>query len=162
LIDPNKKEKLFMETVAQHNQWLGVIARNNAPGDSWEDLEQEIRIAFWRSLDWYDGSNSSLGTWFHSVARNTVREFARKNHNARKGDERNYPKSIYVEQARDELRIVEDFIETLGELDRQVFTMYLDNCSYAEMSAAIGMEEATLRKRVSRIKMQFKAEYNGI
>jgi RNA polymerase sigma factor (sigma-70 family) len=161
LISPGEKERLLEETLAQHRQCLGVIARNNAPGDSWQDLEQEIRIAFWKSLDRYDGSSSSLGTWFYSVAMNTAREFRRKNRNGKKNEERVDPNSAFAEQDRDELKVVEDFIGSLGGLDREIFTMYLDDYSYAEMSSAIGMDEANLRKRMSRIKGQFKARYNG-
>jgi DNA-directed RNA polymerase specialized sigma24 family protein len=39
--------------------------------------------------------------------------------------------------------------------------MYLDCLSYAEMSAALGVDEVNLRKRISRIKEQFKARYKG-
>jgi DNA-directed RNA polymerase specialized sigma24 family protein len=47
----------------------------------------------------------------------------------------------------------------MGELDRQVFSMYLENFSYADMSSALGVNEVNLRKRVSRIKEQLKAQY---
>jgi len=40
--------------------------------------------------------------------------------------------------------------------------MYLDDISYREMSAKIGIDEANLRKRLSRVKEQFKAVYGGI
>jgi RNA polymerase sigma factor (sigma-70 family) len=162
VIDPREKERLFEEVIAGNDRWLGVVARNNAPIDSWQDLEQEIRIAFWQSLDSYGGEISDLGKWFFSVARNTAKEFRRQNHRTRKRDEGVYPNPVFVEQDRDELRIVEEFTGTLGELDRQVFTMYIDDLSYAEMSAALGVDEANLRKRMSRIKEQFKAKYQGL
>ncbi len=73
MIDPLEKDRLFEEALAMSSQWLSVIARNNAPNNDWEDLEQEIRIAFWKSLDSYDGQSSSLGTWLYSVAMNTAR-----------------------------------------------------------------------------------------
>jgi RNA polymerase sigma-70 factor (ECF subfamily) len=161
VIDRREKERLFKDTVAKNTQWLGVIARNNAPRGSWQDLEQEIRIAFWKSLDSYDGERSSPNTWFHSIARNTAEGFQRKNRNSRKRDERVYPNPVFVEQDRDQLRIVEEFIRTLGELDQQVFTMCLDDLSYEEMSAVVGVSEVNLRKRMSRIKEQFKAKYIG-
>ncbi len=160
MIDPQEKERLFEETIARNNRWLGVIARNNAPIDTWEDLEQEILMAFWESLDTYR-ERSSLGTFFFSVAKNTAKEFRRKNHNAKKRDESFYPNPVFVELDRDPLRAVEEFRATLGGLDRQVFTLYLDDFSYAEMSAALGVDEVNLRKRLSRIKEQFKANYQG-
>jgi RNA polymerase sigma factor (sigma-70 family) len=159
VIDPREKERLFEEAITRNNGWLGVIARNNAPINSRQDLEQEIRMAFWKSLGSYDGESSALGTWFFSVARNTAKKFRNKNHKMKKADEAVYPNTVFVEQDRDQIRIVEEFTVMLGELDRQVFTMYLDYLSYAEMSAALGVDEANLRKRVSRIKEQFKTKY---
>ena len=160
MIDPREKERLFEEAIAEYRGYLGVIARNNAPIDSWQDLEQEIRIAFWTSLDSY-AERSSLGTFFFSVARNTARQFRCKNRNTRKRDEGVYPNPVFVEQDRDPLRVVEEFTAMLGELDRRVFIMYLDDLSYAEMSAALGVDEVKLRKRLSRIKEQFKTIYQG-
>jgi DNA-directed RNA polymerase specialized sigma24 family protein len=72
-----------------------------------------------------------------------------------------YPNSIIVEQERDQIKIIEEFTGKLGELDRQVFTMYIDDISYADMSAALGCNEVNLRKRVSRIKEQFKKQFIG-
>ena len=161
MIDAREKERIIEELFAENSHWLGVISRNNAPGDSRQDLAQEIRIALWKSLDQYDGASSSIGTWFYSVARNTAREFKRKNHNSRKRDERVYPSLDFVEQEHDPLRVTEDFIETLGERDRQVFSMFIENLTYAEMSAATGADEANLRKRISRIKERFKQIYGS-
>ena len=158
MIDPREKERLFEEAIAKNKRWLGFIARNNAPYSSWEDLQQEIRIAFWKSLDRYK-NHSSLETFFFSVAKHAAIKFRRKNQSARKRDEGVYPHPVLVEQDRDPLRVVEEFTAMLGELDRQVFTMHLDDLSYAEMSAALGIDEVNLRKRLSRIKEQFKANY---
>jgi DNA-directed RNA polymerase specialized sigma24 family protein len=37
--------------------------------------------------------------------------------------------------------------------------MYFDNLGYAEISAVLGVNEVNLRKRMSRIKEQFKTIY---
>lgn len=160
MVDPGEKERLFEETVAQNMHWLRIMAKNNASADNWQDLEQEILIALWRSLDRFS-SRSSLETWLYSLARNTAKDFKRRNHNVRERDRRVYPNPGFVEQNHDEMRIVADFIETLNALDRQLFIMYLDDTGYAEMSSATGIDEANLRKRMSRMKEQFKTWYNG-
>jgi RNA polymerase sigma factor (sigma-70 family) len=161
VIDPREKDRLFEETITRNNGWIGFLARNNAPINSWQDLEQEIRIAFWESMDSYDVERSSLETWFFSAAKNTVKKFIDKNNKTKKRDEAVYPNPVFVEQDRDELRIIEEFTRTLGKLDRQVFTMYIDDLTYAEMSVALSVDEANLRKRMSRIKEQFKEIYRG-
>ena len=106
-------------------------------------------LAYWRFAI-YDGKSSSLDTWFFSVAQNTVRDFRRTIQNIRKREEAAYPNAVFVEQEWDQIGIVKEFTEKLTDFDRQVFTMYL-NSSYAEMSTVLGVNEANLRKRVSRI-----------
>jgi DNA-directed RNA polymerase specialized sigma24 family protein len=47
--DRREKERLFRETVAKYTQWLGGIARNNAPKGSCQDLQREIFMSLWKS-----------------------------------------------------------------------------------------------------------------
>jgi RNA polymerase sigma factor (sigma-70 family) len=159
MIDPREKERLFEKIITENDWWLGVIARSNAPINSCEDLEQEIRIAFWKSFNSYSGDIPNLEKRFFSVAINTAKQFTRKNSRMRKREEVVYPNPVLVEQDRDLAKIIEEFTEKLGELDRKVFNMYLDALSYADMSAALDIAEANLRKRVSRIKEQLKTQY---
>jgi RNA polymerase sigma-70 factor (ECF subfamily) len=159
MIDSREKIRQFEETIDKNSQWLDVVSRKNAPIDSRQDLKQEILLAFWKSLNCHDGKGSCLDTWFSSVIRNTIKDFRRKNRRMRKRDEDTYPNPDFVEQDRDPLRIVDEFSGKLGELDRQIFTMHFDDLSYAEISAALGVNEVNLRKRMSRIKEKFKTIY---
>ncbi len=161
MIDPREKQQLFEDIIAENDEWLDFIARNNAPIDSREDLKQQIGMAFWESLIPYEGEISNIGNRFFSVAINTTKKFRRYNHRMRKREEGLYPNPVLVEQDRDLPRIIEEFKGKLGELDRQVFTMHLDCLSYPEMSEALGIAEVNLRKRMSRIKEQFIKKYEG-
>jgi RNA polymerase sigma-70 factor, ECF subfamily len=163
LIDSHEKETLFEKLVAENSRWLRIIARQNARDDTWQDLEQEILLALWRSLDRYE-QRSNLATWFYAVAINTAKDFKRKKRNAER------PRGVmaaapYANRHRgassDAVEIAEEFARSLSDLDRCVFQMFLDDLSYREMSEATGADEANLRKRVSRIKEQFKARYDG-
>ena len=82
MIDPGEKEKVIEGIMAQSSQWIRVLAKGSASGDSWQDLEQEIYMALWQSLDRFEG-RSGLSTWVYAVAQNTVKNFSRKNHNNR-------------------------------------------------------------------------------
>ena len=68
---------------------------------------------------------------------------------------------VFVEQERDQIGIIEEFKSKLGPLNRKIFTLYLDSPGYAKMSSDLGVNEVVLRKRVSRIKAQFKTIYQG-
>ena len=145
MMDPREKKRLFEEILAKNDCWLSGIARHNAPLDSCEDLEQEIRIDFWKSLDSYDGEISHLEKRFFAVAINRAKAFRRSNYRMQKREKAVYPNPVFVEQDRDLLRFIEEFAGRLGELDRQIFKMRLDALSIAEVN---------LRKRMSRIKEQ--------
>jgi RNA polymerase sigma-70 factor, ECF subfamily len=160
VIDPREKKRIFEDIIAENDAWLSFIARNNAPIDSCEDLKQEILMAFWESLDSYR-ERSKLKTFLFSVARHTAIDFRRNNHTMKKREKNLYANAnpVFVEQDRDLLRIIEEFMGKLAELDRQIFTMHLDALSYPEMSEALGIAEVNLRKRISRIKEQFLSRY---
>ena len=159
MIDPREKERLFEVIIKENDWWLNIIARNNAPIDSRQDLKQGILLAFWKSLDSYDGESSGLRTWLFAVAKHTAKNFRNKNYKMKKCDEAVDSNSGFVEQGRDQPRIIEKFTGKIGELDRQAFSIYLENFSYADMSSALGVDEVNLRKRMSRIKEQLKAQY---
>jgi RNA polymerase sigma factor (sigma-70 family) len=161
MIDSLEKDRLFKELLAEYGWWLDLVVRNNAPINSSEDLEQEIRMAFWKSLEAYDGQISGLAKRFFSVAINIANNFKRRDKRMRKNDECLYPDSLIVEQERDQIGIIEEFKSKLGKLNRKIFTLYLDSPDYAKMSSDLGVNEVTLRKRVSRIKAQFKTIYQG-
>ncbi len=156
MIDPQEKERLFEETIGWSNGWISRIAQKYAPTNSCEDLEQEIRLAFWKRLDSCDEKVSPLRKTFYSIAGIIALKFKRKNRRMQKREEGLYSNSVYVEQERDQTSIIEEFTGKLEKLDRQIFTMYLKDSSYPEMSLVLGVNEVNLRKRMSRIKKKFK------
>ena len=117
-------------------------------------------MAFWKSLDRFNG-RSSLETWAYALALNTIKDFRRKNHRARRRDELIRNNHFWAEQRSAKSLISDDFTESLSGLDRKVFLLYLEDIGFQKMSEEIGIGEAALRKRVSKIREQFKANYNG-
>jgi RNA polymerase sigma-70 factor (ECF subfamily) len=161
LVERADKQRLFEQIVAENNRRLRIIARNNSPFDQRKDLEQEILLALWTSLDRFEG-RSSLTTWFYRVAINTACAFNRRNLYRRMESATlvaEEPATYGNWQNRDPIQILEEFVQSLGELDRNVFLMYLDDVPYREMSQAVQIDEANLRVRVSRMKKQFESRY---
>jgi RNA polymerase sigma-70 factor (ECF subfamily) len=163
LVERAEKQRLFEQIVAENNRRLRIIARNNSSIDQYKDLEREILLALWMSLDRFEG-RSSLTTWFYRVAINTACAFNRRNRQ-RRMDSATFvaeePATYGNWQNRDPIEILEEFVRSLGELDRNVFLMYLDDLSYREMSETIQIDEANLRVRVSRLEKQFESRYIG-
>jgi RNA polymerase sigma-70 factor, ECF subfamily len=163
LVERSDKQKLFEQILEENRKSLRIIARNSADGSNYQDLEQEILMALWKSLDLYKG-RSNLKTWFYGVATNVVCNFARSNRYQRLESGMaiaEEPATYSNGHNRDELQILEEFIRSLDELDRMVFLMYLDKVDYHEMAEAINGDEAYMRVRVNRIKKQFETQYIG-
>jgi len=157
------KQTLFEQILEENKSRLHMVARANATADFCPDLEQEILLALWSSLDRYEG-RSSLKTWFYRVAFNTVSNFLRRNHRRIREtclSEADEPATCNSGHNRDPLAILEEFTRSLGELDRIVFVMYLDNFSYSEMAEALKADEANLRVRMSRVKKLYESRYVG-
>jgi RNA polymerase sigma factor (sigma-70 family) len=81
LIDSLEKENLFASIVAENSRWLRIIARQNPRDETWHDLEQDILLALWRSIDRYE-QRSNLATWLYAIAINRAKDFKRKKQNA--------------------------------------------------------------------------------
>jgi len=159
-MNPGEKESFIEIILDKKGEWLRMMAKTFATSESWQDLEQEIFMALWESLDEFSG-RSSVDTWVYAIVRNTAIDFYRREHSLRKSDECLYPSPGFTEQDHGGTWAIEEFVNTLGDSDRQVFMMYLDDIGYREMSSQTGVDEATLRKRLSRLKEQFKARYDG-
>ncbi len=163
MTEKTDRQTLFEKILEENKSRLRIISRANANSDCYLDLEQEILLALWNSLDRYEG-RSSLRTWFYGVASNTVSNFLRRNRKISRETELTVaqePATCSNGHNRDPMAILEEFTRSLNELDRIVFVMYLDNFSYSEMSEAIKVEEANLRVRISRVKKQYESRYVG-
>ena len=158
------KEDLFDRVLRESEKRLILIARSYAPGDSSRDLLQEIVLQLWRGLDRYEGK-SSLATWVYRVALNTACNFHRQHRRSfetsLEAQLQNNACALTSSQNLDEIQILEDFIGSLGELDRDIFLMYVDGLSYREISDVVALDEAHLRVRISRLRRKFTERYIG-
>jgi RNA polymerase sigma factor (sigma-70 family) len=163
LVERSDKQKLFEQILEENRKSLRRIARSSADGSNYQDLEQEILLALWKSLDVYEG-RSNLKTWFYSVATKVVRKFARRNCYKRLescmaiAEE---PATYGNDHNLDPIKMLDDFVRSLDEMDRMVFLMRLDEVSYREIAETMNGNEAYMRVRANRIKKQFETLLNG-
>ena len=55
--------------------------------------------------------------------------------------------------------MLNEFAESLPDVERSLFTMYLSNLSYQEIAESAGISEINLRVKLSRLKNQFEQRY---
>jgi len=161
---PDAKQRLFEEVVAANQRRIMAIARSYAPPSERPDLCQEILLQMWKGLDGFKGK-STPSTWVYRVALNTAITFRRKNSHrvepsASSLDDCGYdpvaPPSIATE-----IVVLEDFLHSLGKIDRAVFLLYLEDLSYQDISDVTGLTENHVGVRINRLKRTFIQRYCG-
>lgn len=154
---PHELEQQFDCALKQYGAAIRRIARiyGRAAGDE-DDLQQEILVAVWRGLPKFRG-DSSLGTWVYRVALNTALQHRRK--------QRRRPllepasdtlaSSDRADDSRQE-RVLLEFIDTLGPLDRAILLLYMDGRTHAEIGEVTGLSVTAVGVRIHRVKQAFK------
>lgn len=154
-------EKEFEKHIRDHELLIHKVCRMYAftlPDK--EDLFQEIVIQLWRSYQKFKG-NSSLSTWMYRVALNTAITGLRKKRNFITSYEPSeLPVTIsdeYIGQkADDQLHEMYIAIEKLNQIEKAIVMLYLEDQSYEEMQDILGINEGTLRVKMTRIKEKLR------
>ena len=154
------RQESFLQLVRDNRARLRRICRAYADDREEEgDLFQEILLEAWRSLPSYEGE-ARIDTWLYRVALNTAlgRERRRQVRSEARLDEEDPVMGATVprpdEQMAEKRRMERLYaaIDRLGEMDRALVLMYLDEHSYAEMSEVLGITENYVGVKLHRIK----------
>ena len=122
-----------------------------------EDLFQEVLIALWQGLDSFRGE-SALRSWIYRISLNTCISTERKKR--RQADSVRLDMSINLfSDSDDESRqaqMLRERIGRLGVFDRAIILLWLENLSYEEIGAIVGITAKNVSVRLFRIKEQLR------
>ena len=150
-------EKEFTKAVRDHKDTIYMacymFSKDNAEV---EDLYQEILINLWRSLPSFEG-RSSLKTWIWRISLNTCISIDRKKRRRSKLP-LEMDIDLYNDADRDtrQIKLLHERINRLGPFDRAIILLWLENMSYEEIGAIVGISEKNVSVRLYRIKEQLK------
>lgn len=156
--------QVFQELVEQHRGILFKVAKAYCPNEEeQQDLVQEMMIQIWQSLQRYD-PRYKISTWLYRIALNVAISHFRKNkvHQRKQGTlQGQTPLSEDSDQPEKEqqLRLLEQFIEELKELDKALMVLYLEDRSYAEIAEIIGISVSNVATKIGRIKDKLKQRF---
>lgn len=158
------KEVFFREIAGSHKGIFFKVARTYSadPGEQ-EDLLQEILIQVWKSVDKYNDSYA-LSTWLYRISINTAISYYRKHSrtnqaNIRVESESGYGGTPADNREQERISLLMKFISELGEVDKAIMLLYLEEKTHAEMAAILGFSVSNIGTRIGRIKEKLKTRF---
>jgi RNA polymerase sigma factor (sigma-70 family) len=119
------------------------------------DLFQEVLINLWKGIDSFK-SQSNIRTWIYRVALNTCISAERKK------KVKTVPLEMEVNFFEDsdedtlQVKMLHDRINKLQPFDKAIVLLWLENISYDEIGAIVGISTTHVASRLFRIKEKLK------
>lgn len=153
----------FLNMVKAHQGLLHKICNlyeSNA-GDR-EDLFQEMVLQLWKSFSSFR-QEAKISTWIYRIALNTALSSIRK---SKQRVPVSYPEWIPYEASdekqdgaqEEQFRFLYQAITRLTEIERALVMLYLEDKSYDEMEAIMGISSGALRVKMNRIKEKLREQ----
>ena len=155
-------ELKFTQTIREHKGTIYTVCYmfSNNPQEV-ADLFQEILINLWKGFPKFRG-DSNVRTWIYRVSLNTCISFERKD--SRNKDTLPLKMDINLFDDSDEdskqVQMLRARISKLGPFDRAIVLLWLENLSYDEIGAIVGISAKNVSVRLVRIKDQLKKMSN--
>jgi RNA polymerase sigma-70 factor, ECF subfamily len=155
-------EETYLGLLARHGRIAPAVARlYSRAGDDPADLEQEIRLQWWRALAGFAG-RAKASTWMYQVALYTALTFLRRRQRRLRpgpleqagnvadpaplpgGDDYQRRAALHGALAR------------LGPGERALAYLWLEECSHEEIAAVTGITANAVGVRLHRIRQRLK------
>ena len=154
-------ETEFQKIVEEHKGTIySVCYMYSKDSDEVADLFQEVLINLWRGFEKFRGE-SSISTWVWRVSFNTCITDERK-----KRRRATVPLTMDIDLFDDtdedtrQIQRLYDRIHRLKPFDRAIVLLWLDNLSYEEIGAIVGISTKNVSVRLYRIREELKRMSN--
>jgi len=123
--------------------------------DEVNDLFQEVLVNLWKGLDSF-GGRSDLRTWIYRIALNTCISIDRKK--KMKTVPLTMDANLFEDHDKDtqQVKMLHDRISRLQPFDKAIVLLWLENISYDEIGAIVGISTQNVASRLFRIKERLK------
>lgn len=121
------------------------------------DLFQDILVNLWKGFAGFRGE-SNVRTWIYRVSLNTCISAERKKKRRGESIPLDMNINLFDDSAEDlkQIRMLQGRISRLGPFDRAIVLLWLENLSYDEIGAIIGITAKNVSVRLFRIKEQLR------
>ena len=127
--------------------------------DEVADLFQEVLIKLWNGYRSFEG-RSAVKTWVYRVALNTcisLDEKKKRRIKAREQLEMDVDIFTATDRNSEQARLLHRRINQLPPLDRALVLLWLEDISYDEIGAIVGISPKNVSVRLYRIRQQLKS-----
>ncbi len=151
-------EQEFVTVVRQHERIIYKVCYLYATSDiTLADLYQDVVLNLWKAYPKFR-HECKVSTWIYRIALNTCISFLRK--------EKNIPDIITLthdidfpeedDTMQEMLRQLYQLINRLGQLEKSLIFLYLEDKSYEEIADITGLTRTNVATKLSRIKEKLK------
>lgn len=154
-------EQEFARMVKTHKNTIYTVCYMfSNDEDEVADLFQEVMIRIWKGLPSFNGT-SDIKTWIYRIALNTCISVDRKK-KRRSEAKLTIDINLFADKDKEteQIGILHKRISRLLPLDRAIVLLWLENISYDEIGAIIGISAKNVGVRLVRIREQLKSMSN--
>lgn len=153
---PLTTEKDFVTVIREHSRIIDKVSYFYATARlPFDDLRQEIYLNIWQSLNGFRG-DSRISTWIYRVAVNAalmaLRSAKPKVETVALDFAMPDLSSELDDVQRENLHALRSLIDRLGDIEKAVILLWLDEYSYDDIAATLGLKRNTVAIKLHRIK----------
>ena len=153
-----KNETEFAQMVRAHKETIYTVCYMfSKDEEEVADLFQDILVNLWKGYAKFRG-DSSVRTWIYRVSLNTCISADRKKKKKGETVPLDMNINLFDDSVEDmkQIRMLQSRISRLGPFDRAIVLLWLENLSYDEIGAVVGITAKNVSVRLFRIKEQLK------
>lgn len=148
-------QKEFVQLINQHQKLIHSLCSLYFPAsEDRKDLFQEIVLQLWKAYPTFRG-HAKLSTWIYRIALNTVFARIRKEKTRPTSEplsEQSFQVALIHEEMTPSTQDLYWAIGRLGDIDKAIIMLYLEEHSYDEIATIVGMSRTNISTRINRIK----------
>ena len=156
------EKEAFIEIIKQHRSLIFKVCHSYCSDPTArKDLEQEILLQLWKSMERFDG-RVKLSTWMYKVALNTAIMFYRNQSRQKRkwsltdASVLSIPAEEKDEVYEEQVSLLYGWINQLSAPDKALILLYLDGIKQKEIAEILGITETNVSSKISRIKKKLK------
>ncbi len=154
-----QRKEAFTQEITGNEALIWKVCRlYGQTKEDQQDLFQEIMVQTWRSFDRFRGE-AKFSTWLYQVSINTAISGVRKKKRMIPVAQQDVMPDITDHAPPPEDEQLQQLYTAIGQLngiEKALTLLYLEDRSYKEMEIILGVNESTLRVKMTRVKEKLK------